>query len=105
MARALHMTTDHGRIRRWTEERGGRPAVVRATGNGEDRPTLRIDLPEGTSEATLEEISWEEWFEAFDRRDLVFLYREAAAEGDASDFHQVVRRETAEETEGATWTE
>src|SRR4051794_34732042 len=39
-------TTDHDEIRRWAEERGGRPATVEGTeGGGEDAGVLRIDFP------------------------------------------------------------
>jgi hypothetical protein len=42
-------TTDHEAIRRWVEERDGRPAAVRATGNDNGDPgILRIDFPGST---------------------------------------------------------
>ena len=36
---------------------------------------LRIDYPGYTGEDTLEQISWEEFFETFEASDLAFLYR------------------------------
>lgn len=64
-------TTDHDEIRRWAEERGGRPALAR-----EHEPLgLRIEFPEDR-ESGLLLISWEEFFEKFDEDNLVFLYRD-----------------------------
>ena len=50
-------TTDRDTIRKWAEERGGRPARVRGSGAG---GILRIDFAE--PEEGLEEISWDEFF-------------------------------------------
>ena len=84
-------TTDHDEIRRWVESRGGRPAAVRETGGGDDPGILRIDFtdePGGDDDDRLEEISWDEFFRAFEENDLAFLYQE---EGD-SRFNKLVRR-------------
>jgi hypothetical protein len=83
-------TTDHDEIRRWVEERGGRPAAVTATGSGDDPGILRIDF--GDRDEGLEEISWDEFFRAFDENDLAFLYQD---DGE-SRFNKFVSRETAE---------
>ena len=83
-------TTNHDEIRRWVEDRGGRPAAVTATGSGDDPGILRIDF--GDQDEGLEEISWDEFFQAFDENDLVFLYSD---EGD-SRFNKFISRETAE---------
>jgi hypothetical protein len=86
-------TTDHNAIRRWAEERGGTPASVTSTGNGDDPGILRINFnePGGDDDANLEEISWDEWFEAFDDNGLAFLYE---PDGD-SRFNKLVSRATA----------
>jgi hypothetical protein len=86
-------TTEHDEIRRWVEERGGRPAKVRGTERGDDAGVLRIDFPGGAGEEELEPISWEEWFEQFERRDLAFLYQEEKASGEGSTFFKLVRRD------------
>ena len=44
------VTTDHEEIRRWVEERGGTPAVVKGTESG-DSALLRIDYPGFSGEA------------------------------------------------------
>jgi hypothetical protein len=45
MATETKMTTEHEQIRRWVEERGGKPARVRGTGSDDDPGILRIDFP------------------------------------------------------------
>jgi hypothetical protein len=84
-------TTDHDEIRRWVEEHGGRPAVVRGTEDG-DSAVLRIDFPGGSGDAELKPVSWEEWFEIFDRSNLALLYQERKADGEDSTFFKLVNR-------------
>jgi hypothetical protein len=83
-------TTDHEQIRSWAEEHGGRPARVKGTG---EPGVLRIDFPGGAAEDDLEDISWEEWFEAFDRNGLALLYQEEKADGEDSTFAKLVSRD------------
>ena len=85
-------TTDHDEIRRWVEERGGRPANVRGTGD-DDAGVLTIDFPGGAGEESLEPIPWDEWFEKFEDKRLAFLYQEEKAGGEPSTFFKLVRRE------------
>ena len=59
-------TTDQEEIRRWVESRNGRPACVRGTGGGVDVGVLRIDFPGYGGEETLQEISWDDFFRAFE---------------------------------------
>jgi hypothetical protein len=82
-------TTDHDEIRRWAEARGGRPARVAETGGGDDVGIIRIDFRD--PDEGLEEISWEEWFEAFEENDLAFLYQD---EGE-SRFNKLVDRNSS----------
>lgn len=96
-----NVTTDHDFIRRWVEARGGQPACVRGTGDGEDIGMLRIDFPGYSGEESLEPISWEDWFQKFDERGLAFLYQERTASGEPSRFNKLVRREKAEEGNGS----
>lgn len=84
-------TTDHDEIRRWAEERGGRPARVKGTGNKKDTGILRLDFE--PRDEDLEEISWEEFFEKFGKERLAFLYQEKTADGKVSRFHKFVARE------------
>lgn len=80
-------TTDHDTIRRWVEDRGGRPARVEGL---EDGGLLRIDF--GEPEERLEEISWEKFFETFENNKLAFLYQEKLDEGATSRFNKFVDR-------------
>jgi hypothetical protein len=86
-------TTNHDEIRRWAEERGGRPAHVKSTGSNGDPGILRIDFQDPDDD--LEEISWDDWFKAFDENDLAFLYQDSKQDGEQSTFNKLVSRENA----------
>jgi hypothetical protein len=92
MAGQTHTTTDHDEIRRWVEERGGCPAHVKATGGDGDPGILRIDYTGFSGEESLEQISWDEWFDAFEENDLAFLYQDETADGEESRFSKLVNR-------------
>ncbi len=92
MARAM-TTTDHDRIRAWAEKRGGHPAHVKRTGRGKnDMGILRIDFPGFRGGSTLEEISWDQFFDAFDQKGLAFIFQEKTATGRTSRFGKFVDR-------------
>lgn len=91
-------TIDHDEIRAWVEERGGKPARVKATGHGDEDPgILRIDFPGYSGEGTLEHISWDEWFEAFEANNLAFIAQAETADGHESRFSKLVTREPEDE--------
>ena len=92
-------TTDHEEIRSWAEDRGAHPACVRGTGGRGDIGMLRLDFPGYSGKQSLQEISWDEFFEKFDERGLALLYQEETAGGERSNFNQLVGRETAEARE------
>jgi hypothetical protein len=85
-------TTDRDEIRRWAEARGGRPARVQDTGSAGDAGILRIDFPGRGDGDRLEELSWDEWFEAFDESGLAFVYQEESSEGGESRVSKLVTR-------------
>jgi hypothetical protein len=60
-------TTDHEEIRCWVEERGGVPATVQGTESDGEPGVLRIDFPGYGEEEKLEHISWDEWFDKFEK--------------------------------------
>jgi hypothetical protein len=91
------VTTNHDEIRRWVEERGGRPARVKGTGDDESPGVLRIDYPGFSGEETLEPITWEEFFKAFDENNLAFLYQEQTKDGEISRFSKLIDRDSIEE--------
>lgn len=85
-------TTDHDTIRRWVEERGGRPARVTGTGGDGDLGLLRIDYPGRGDDDSLEAIGWDECFEAFEANGLAFVYQDGSSEGEESRFSKLVAR-------------
>jgi hypothetical protein len=86
-------TTDHHEIRQWVEERNGKPASVPGTGNGDGQVgLLRIDFAEDAEDASLDEISWDEFFEKFEEKQLAFLYQDQKGNGEPSTFNRIVVR-------------
>ncbi|WP_227354121.1 hypothetical protein [Haladaptatus salinisoli] len=84
-------TTDHDEIRNWVEENGGKPAKVEGTGDGGG--LLRIEFPDAGDDESLEEISWDEFFETFEENDLALVYQEETEGGGESRFSKLVSRE------------
>jgi len=87
-------TIDHDEIRKWAEARGGHPATVKATETDGEPGLLRIDFPGYRGVHTLEEITWDEFFEKFDEKNLAFLYQEKTAAGKPSRFCKLVSRDS-----------
>lgn len=82
-------TQDHDAIRKWIEQRKGRPSIVGATGdNGRKGGLLRIDF--GEKDDALEEIEWDEFFRIFDENGLTFLHQDKTADGKTSRFNKFV---------------
>lgn len=95
MSETSHTTTDHQVIRQWVEERDGKPACVKGTGDSDDAGLLRIDLPGYSGEDSLEPISWDAFFKKFDESKLAFAYQDNMADGRKSNFNKLVSREAA----------
>jgi hypothetical protein len=87
-------TIDRDEIRRWVEERGGRPARVKGTEDSGGGGLLRIDYPGYSGGDSLEEISWDEFFDEFDESGLEFLYQDKTKDGEESRFSKIVSRES-----------
>jgi hypothetical protein len=85
-------TTDHETIRKWAESKGGKPAAVDRTHKEGDVGIVRIMFPQArqSEHESLVEISWDEFFEEFDKRELALLY------DGQSMFNKIVGRDTAE---------
>ena len=81
-------TVDHDTIRHWVEKHGGCPAHVKSTGSKQDAGILRIDFPGFSGQQSLQQISWDEFFESFDANELAFLYQEEGR------FNKLVSRDT-----------
>ncbi len=91
-SRSSKSTTDHDVIRQWAEARKGHPATVKGTGRG-GAGVLRIDFPGYRGQQTLREISWDEFFQKFDEKELAFLYQDKTASGKPSRFCKLVSRD------------
>lgn len=90
MATQSETTSDHNVVRKWTEERGGVPAVAKGTASTKmGIGVLRIRFQ---NKDDLEEISWEDFFKTFDERNLAFLYQDKTGNGDLSRFFKFVAR-------------
>ena len=78
-------TSDHDTIRHWALERSGVPATIDGA--------LGFDFPRGGSEASIEHVSWEEWFRQFEEDELCFLYQEEKVSGETSTFFKLRQRQ------------
>ncbi len=94
MAGQSKTTTDHKTIQKWVEERGGFPARVKQTGSDNDAGMLRIDFPGYSGENSLQRIDWDQWFQKFDEKHLVFLYQDEMKSGAPSRFWKLISPET-----------
>lgn len=85
MAGETLWTRDHQTIRRWAEERGALPAIGfgAALEDGPGAPRLEF-LDAGGQNLT--QVSWDQFFKAFDERDLMFVYQETEKSGQKSHF-------------------
>lgn len=87
-------TTDHEAIRKWIEDRGGRPSVVRATeDDGRGGGILRVDFRD--PDDALDDVDWDEFFRIFDDSKLAFLHQDKTKDGKESRFNKFVSRENA----------
>ncbi|MGU3643953.1 hypothetical protein ACLBXX_03235 [Microbacterium sp. C23T] len=78
-------TTDHDVIRQWAEDRHATPATVEGTAQEGSVGELRLDFDFGNDLEDLKEVSWDDWFRAFDERGLEFVFQESTRpDGSAS---------------------
>lgn len=87
-------TTDHDFIRRWAEERGAKPSAVIRTESDDDVGIIWLDFPGYSGAGSLEEISWDDWFQKFEASKLALLYQDETAEGEKSNFNKLISRAT-----------
>ena len=93
------VTTDHEVIRRWAKARRAVPATVAGTHHDGHLGVLQFDFP-GDSGDRLIEVSWAEWFEAFDKRRLNFIYQQRRSSGERSNFFELEDPGTPSAAEG-----
>ena len=83
-------TRDHDVIRAWARERMAGPAVGEGGVSVPDAGSkLRLGFPGMTQ---LHNVSWEDWFQEFDRHDLVFAFRERRDDGQVSQDYRIITR-------------
>ena len=85
-------TTNHDEIRKWAEEKGGKPAAVESTHSSDDPGIIRIMFPDAPNSEhdALVEISWDEFFKEFEDRKLALIHEEDSM------FSKLVSRDSAE---------
>ena len=88
-------TIDHEEIRAWVESKGGKPAAVDRTHEGGEVGLIRLMFPKSkqSEHSSLVEISWDEFFEQFDKAQLALIYQEDTL------FNKLVGRDTVEKRE------
>lgn len=93
MASKSKQTTDHDEIKRWVESHGGEPAVVTDTKAKKEGSAgvLTIDFPGYRGEDSLSKLSWDEFFQTFDKQKLAFLYQDDQGDKE-SRFFKLVNR-------------
>jgi len=85
-------TTDHDMIKNWVEDREGKPSIVKASEKS-DNGILRIDFPGYSGGDSLEAISWDKFFDIFDKEGLAFLYQDERESGEKSNFNKFILRD------------
>ena len=67
------------------------------TGGRGDTGMIRLDFPGYSGEGSLQEISWDDWFEKFDERNLALIVQDKTGRGQKSNFNKLISRESAEQ--------
>lgn len=98
---SARMMTDHDEIRNWAEERNAKPTCVKGTGSREDTGMIRLDFPGYTGADSLQPISWDDWFDKFDEKNLGLLVQDETSRGETSNFNKLVNREVQSARRGS----
>jgi hypothetical protein len=88
----LHVTIDHNVVLTWAQRRGARPATF----EGDEHP-WPVSFTFGSASSGLKEISWEDFFAAFERADLALVYRDVGPNGELDNLHEFVNRAAVSE--------
>ena len=83
----LRVTIDHHVIFSWAHRRGAQPATC----EGDERP-WPLFFNFSSADADLKEISWDKFFEEFERAALAFVYQDATPYSELDDWHEFVKR-------------
>jgi hypothetical protein len=82
------ITIEHAQIVRWTQNRGGRPALEKAADYV--RPAICFENEGG------ENVSWDEWISMFDRDQWAFIYQDRNDDGERSRTWRIIPRFASE---------
>ena len=71
-------TTDHAEIKNFAEKRDMKPAAVKTDASDGGQHLIRLMQPSSpqSQNENLNEISWNDWFEDFDKNKLALVYDE-----------------------------
>jgi hypothetical protein len=83
----LYITIDHQVIFAWAQQRGACPSIL----EGDERP-WPLFFNFSSADADLKEISWDKFFEEFERAALAFVYQDATPNSELDDWHEFVKR-------------
>jgi hypothetical protein len=98
---ASKITTDHNEILRWAQTRTASPAAAISAKAKSDGRIIHLEFGADGKASLGKPITWEDWFAKFDASKLAFLYQDQLANGEHSNFYQIVEREIAKEVEEA----
>jgi hypothetical protein len=87
-----YITKDHTTIQKWVKERGGKPALVKDTEN-RGSGVIRINFTGYNGKNSLKEITWKEFFNIFDEKNLSFLYQNKTSSNKESRFFKFIKDE------------
>jgi hypothetical protein len=93
-----HVLIDREEIRRWAESRKAKPACVRRTGGKGDVGMIRLDFPGFSGGRSLAPVSWDQWFDAFERSNLALIVQDTTTGGQRSNFNKLVSRDSVAES-------
>lgn len=80
------VTKSHDVILAWAAQRKCVPSTIRGTWHNGNPGVLRFDFPDFGSHESLEHVTWQQWFDTFDERQLVMIYQDTMKNGHLSNF-------------------
>jgi hypothetical protein len=83
------VTRNHEVIESWAVQLHGKPAMLKSRAGGDATEMLRFQVTD-RRQSEYDLVSWNEWFQVFDRADLVFIFQERADDGSVSDLFRLL---------------
>ncbi len=95
MTNPVVATTDHQAIKEWVSRRDGRPAIAKRPEEVSHLRLLHVTFPHTSEAEAVVEITWDEFFEVFEEKELAFLRysQDELIIGDEAHFYQFVNRD------------